>query len=251
MTDKFYSQFGEDRLLAQIFKEVRNGNCVEVGANDGVNDSTTYYFERAGWDCILVEANPELCPIIRETRRARLFECAASAQIGEAVLSIADGPGRAHGVSSLGDGPSTRTRIADFGFMPRSVTVPTRTLNDILKEAQVNGQIHFVTIDVEGHEPDVLRGFSLQEWNPTILIIEDNSNFKDRTVANYLRQFDYLPFRRTGVNDWYAHRSNQQLISSASLASWRVAAMRARLRSMIKSIPGVKQVATMLRGRRY
>ena len=37
----YYSQFGEDKILEQIFNKKKAGLCVEVGANDGINDSNT------------------------------------------------------------------------------------------------------------------------------------------------------------------------------------------------------------------
>ena len=44
----YYSQFGEDRLLAEIFHDKARGQCVEVGANDGFHGSTSLYFEKLG-----------------------------------------------------------------------------------------------------------------------------------------------------------------------------------------------------------
>ena len=68
----YYSQFGEDRILDRLFRGKRKGFCVEVGANNGVDGSTTLHFEELGWDCILVEPNPTLCRELRahvSTRR--------------------------------------------------------------------------------------------------------------------------------------------------------------------------------------
>jgi FkbM family methyltransferase len=236
----FYSQFGEDRLLADIFADKRNGLCIEVGANDGINDSTTYHFEQQGWDCLLVEPNPVLCTAIRKVRRGTLFECAASAATGSATLYVAEGAERAHGVSSLGaeaDAEAAR-RISSFGFVARPVQVPTRRLDDMLEEAGITRSPDFVTIDVEGHEIEVLKGFSIERWNPMIIIAEDNAEFEDSTVSRYLRTFGYEPFRRTGVNDWYAKRSHRALVTSASRYSWKWTALTTRSRKRLRKIPG-------------
>lgn len=249
MAECFYSQFGEDRVLAKIFAGVRDGFCVEVGANDGVNDSNTYYFEQLGWECVLVEPNPDLCRSIRETRRAHLFECAVSSKTGTALLNIAEGPGRAHGVSSLGDRAEAASRIAAFGFTSRELRVPTRTLDDLLRETGSVRGLSFVSIDVEGHELEVLKGFSLEEWKPAIIIVEDNSNFEDRSVGDYLRAFGYVPFHRTGVNDWYARRSDTRLTTGKALVAWRWKSLRARARSRLRRIPGLSYLARKLRGK--
>ena len=74
----FFSQFGEDKILFEICHRKTSGFCVEVGANNGIDDSTSLFFENIGWKCILVEPNPSLCKEIREKRKALLYECAAS-----------------------------------------------------------------------------------------------------------------------------------------------------------------------------
>ncbi len=245
--NRFHSQFGEDRLLARVFEGVDDGLCVEVGANDGVHDSNTLYFERLGWGCILVEPNPQLCAQIRRHRTGRLFECAVSSVCGSAVLNIAEGPGRAHGVSALGEAVSAGRRIASFGFESRPIRVATRTLDDILEEANIDKPLNFVSIDVEGHELAVLQAFSLERWRPTILLIEDNSNFEDGAVRAHLSRYGYVPFMRTGVNDWYAHRGNAYLVSAKATTAWRWASFRARIRSQARRIPGLKRAVQWLR----
>jgi FkbM family methyltransferase len=236
----FYSQFGEDRLLARIFEGKRSGLCIEVGANDGVNDSTTYYFEQQGWDCLLIEPNPDLCLAIRAVRDARLFECAASAEEGLATLYIAEGAARAHGVSGLGaDDEQARQRISAFGFAARPVQVTKRRLDAMLEEAGITRSPDFITIDVEGHELEVLKGLSIDKWKPHIILTEDNSQFEDDSVLRYLSRFGYKPFRRTGVNDWYAHFSRRELVNLRSRFSWQRAAFKARARNRLRRVPGL------------
>lgn len=210
MTDMFWSQFGEDRILSKLFPGRGNGTCVEVGANDGINDSNTYHFEQMGWKCVLVEPNHELCEQIRKTRGCVLHECAASDRHGEATLYLAEGSERSHGVSMLADEPHDAARkLASYGFSPVPIQVPTKTLDEILEQSGVDPGFEFLTIDVEGHEIDVLRGFDLTRWKPSVLIIEDNSEFTDHLVRDHLRARDYIPFMRTGVNDWYAPRGSR------------------------------------------
>jgi FkbM family methyltransferase len=247
MTPDFHAQFGEDRILSEIFAKRSAGVCVEVGANDGVNDSMTLHFERIGWTCILVEPNPELCAAIRRDRRALLYECAASAASGGTTLNVAEGADRAHGVSSIGDPSVARERIKRYGFTTRSIEVVTRRLDDILDEAGVQAPLDFVSIDVEGHELDVLRGFSLSRWRPSIVIVEDNSQFVDRGVMHHMQARGYLPIRRTGVNDWYAHRNDRSLATVTANLRWHVTALVARLRASLRAVPGARKLAHWIR----
>lgn len=243
----FHSQFSEDRILWTIFKGKASGHCVEVGANDGVNDSNSYYFEQVGWDCVLVEPNPDLCRQIREVRSAALFECAAGEAPGTAILHVAEGAERAHGVSSLAESSSTPDRIARFGFVSRPVEVCVRTLDSILEQASAPAGIDFVSIDVEGFEQSVLRGFDLSRWQPRVLILEDNSNFTSTEVRAYLAERGYLPFRRTGVNDWYAQAADRELVTPSAQLHYGALRLTARLKSHAKKIPGVVRLNQLVR----
>jgi FkbM family methyltransferase len=251
----FYSQFEEDQILAGIFSG-SSGLCVEVGANDGEHGSTTLYFEQQGWRCILVEPNPDLCQLLRKRRpTAQLFECGAADHEGTAILNIAEGAAHADGVSAIGDPVSAQRRISTFGFQSRPVEVSLRTLDSIFTEAELQRPIDFMSIDVEGLELAVLKGCDLSRWAPRILIIEDNSNFRDHTLRDYMAAKGYVPMRRTGVNDWYV-QTGDPLANDNSLAAYAAAERAARLKErwrVVKRgaarIPGVMFLRQALRHR--
>lgn len=224
MTKEYFSQFGEDRILADVFCEIHSGTCVEVGANDGVQDSNSLAFELMGWRCVLVEPNPELCRQLRLSRACEVVECAASDESGETTLYIAEGADRAHGVSTIVNDQRAVNRILSYGFSARPVAVRRKTLDQILTEASVAPGFQFLSIDVEGHELEVLRGFDALRWRPRIIIVEDNSYFCDSAVRSHLGMRGYLPFLRTGVNDWYARSEDADLVSLRNRIRYRVGA---------------------------
>lgn len=197
-TDRFYAQNGEDRALAHVFAGTDRGTCLEVGANDGVHLSNTYYFEQLGWHCILVEPNSASCNKIRQSRQATLFECAASEKEGSAVLHVGSGSDDVY--SSLETG-----QLAEDRECYKPVVVQTRTLDAILEEVGI-ASLDFVTIDVEGHESQTLRGFTLDRWKPYLVLLEDSSDMTDAEVERHMRQAGYFRFWRSGANDWYARR---------------------------------------------
>lgn len=244
--DMYHSQFGEDKILADIFREKSHGLCIEVGANDGVNDSTTLYFEKIGWDCILVEPNPVLCQMIRAARSSRLYEFAASSKSGIVTLFIAEGAERAHGVSTISSDEASLNKIKSYGFTYKKIQVQTRTLDEILSELEHDREIDFISIDVEGHELDVLKGFSIERWSPTVLILEDNSNFENADVKNHMKQFGYVRFMRTGVNDWYAHKKNKKLVNLHSIVKYNLGILKIKTKRQIKKVPGVVKIRNFL-----
>lgn len=224
----FHAQFGEDRLLSRLFAGCAVGACIEVGANDGVTGSNTLYFERLGWNCVLIEPNPDLARLLRETRSGQVFECAASRAEGNATLQLAEGDALAHAVSTIGSDERARESVRAHGFRSRPVEVRTRRLDDILSEAEVTPGFEFLTLDVEGHELEALSGLSLDRWKPQLLIVEDNTRFGDVPVRRYLARAGYVPFHRTGVNDWYAHRSNRAIVPGGRWFRYAKATIDAR-----------------------
>jgi FkbM family methyltransferase len=205
---QFYSQTGEDVLLSQIFSEKENGCCLEIGALDGIKDSTTFYFENKGWRCVLIEANPKLAEKARINRRGPVFACAAGAHVGTVELMIVEG---AEPLSTTISDNLPKYRNLGFHQIER-VKVPMLRLNDMLEKSGIV-QLDFATIDVEGAELDVLQGFDLARWKPRVLVLEDNSGGRDRRVRKYLYSKDYRCFLNDQLNDWYAHKDDSDLLT--------------------------------------
>lgn len=252
----FYSQFKEDEILARIFGDQPSGVCVEVGANDGVHGSTTLFFEQKGWDCILVEPNPSLADQLREVRSGRVFECAASSHTGSAILQMAEGEGLAHAVSTIENSDAATNTLRKHGAVVRPVKVTIRRLDDILAEAGVE-RIDFMSIDVEGHELEALKGFSIDRWRPGIMILEDNSNFRDHSVRDHLAARGYRRFRRSGVNDWYGRPDDMRFAGRWRRLKYLRSAVQAggslgwaRFKGRLATIPGVLPLVQRLRGKK-
>jgi hypothetical protein len=75
-----------------------------------------------------------------------------------------------------------------------------RTLDDVLAEAG-NPRLDLVSIDVEGAELAVLRGFNLARHQPAVLLIEDH--LQRLSVHWHLVHQGYRLRKRTGCNNWY------------------------------------------------
>lgn len=204
-TSKYFAQFGEDRILNQMLNKAK-GNCVEVGGFDGITGSNTYFFERIGWRCIVVEPMPDFCRKIRSVRQCEVVEVAASDRSGEVEFFVAAG---VETLSTIERDDKHFARIKSLSSEEiKKITVKTARLNDILLERGMT-DIDFLTIDVEGHEMSVLSGMSFLEISPRIIIIEDNSNGESSEVKDFMRAASYTRFLRTGCNDWYAKQGDE------------------------------------------
>ncbi|MCW1382687.1 FkbM family methyltransferase [Novosphingobium sp. KCTC 2891] len=219
-----YAQYGEDRILRRIFGPQYRGTCVEVGAFDGRSGSNTLAFEEVGWTTVLVEPNPALAARIRAERpAAQLYECAVGARAGEVVLAI---PVGSETLASVSDNPEQISRMNGARGGVRNVTVPQRTIDDVLSAAGVS-KIDFMTIDVEGYEMDALRGFDIARWKPRIVILEDNSSGTSVEIPTWMKQHGYLRFRSSGCNDWYCRHDDPLVTRSSIMATELIKSLKA------------------------
>jgi FkbM family methyltransferase len=173
----------EQTLLASFLPEY--GYFVEVGAFEPINLSQTYHLEHRGWDGLLVEPVPAHAEKLRKQRRAQVVQvaCGSPAQHGNELPLYLDG-----GRTSLHYRPGP------------AINVPIVTLDSILIERAVP-KIDFLSIDVEGAEIDVLRGFSFDRYRPNLLLLEDFAD--DTTRHGFMLEQNYKRVRRTGNNSWY------------------------------------------------
>ena len=167
MTFLSYSQNFEDVLLWRALGKVQGGFYIDVGANDPELHSVTKAFYDAGWHGINIEPMPSYAqPFVEQRPRDINLNCAAGSASGEIVL---------YEVPSMNGWASTDPEVAAAhraeGYEVVENRVPLRTLSDICAE-HVKGDIHFLKIDVEGFEGEVLKGMDLQRWRPWVLVIE-------------------------------------------------------------------------------
>jgi FkbM family methyltransferase len=183
----------ERRLVRAFFAGARSGFFVEVGANDPFERSQTWHLEQLGWTGVLVEPLPDLAVKLVKARTAMVFAVACSSpdNVGCTLPFHVAGP-----LSSL-----HRDRMAP-GAEPQSViAVPVRTLDDILMEANAPSPIDLLSIDVEGHELEVLHGFDFARWRPRLIMMEDHVSGLAKHW--YLQSREYRLIRRVGNNGWY------------------------------------------------
>lgn len=132
---------------------VRRGDLVfDIGANDG---RYTDVFIELGATVVAVEPNPSLAKMLRQRFRAQIEEVAIGAEPGVAELYLAD----ADILSTLSTEWMEIARREQLSneWNGRSVTVSVSTLDAMIER---HGLPSYVKIDVEGFEPEVLRGIS-------------------------------------------------------------------------------------------
>jgi FkbM family methyltransferase len=168
-TFESFSQNGEDVVLWRALHQVANGRYIDVGANDPEIYSVSMGFYNRGWSGITVEPDPAFAQMQRAKRpRDLMVEAAITAEDRDAIpFHVVDGTG----LSTVD--PDIARSHARAGYETHDVEVTTRTMDSILEEAGWRGSdIHFMSVDTEGSERDVLESINFGIWRPWILIVE-------------------------------------------------------------------------------
>jgi FkbM family methyltransferase len=213
-----YAQNFEDLVLAGLLKSVSTGFYVDVGANHPELDSVTKIFYEKGWRGLNVEPNDDLHRLLEEQRPRDInVRAAASSQPGSLTLRIYDGL----------DGLSTISRdtqavhaasLADRRF--RDVQVPVVCLADLLSQHRPTGDIHFLKVDVEGLELEVLLGNDWRRFRPWVLCLERNlQSARQAAICTYLREMGYQAVFWDGINDFFVADERLEVWKSFSYAN--------------------------------
>ncbi|PID30389.1 methyltransferase [Candidatus Saccharibacteria bacterium] len=192
-----YAQNREDILLSGILSEVKQGFYIDIGANHPTIHSVTKLFYDNGWTGINIEPSPELYQLLQYDRpKDTNLNIGVSDATGEMTLRCYRGR---EGLSTM----ETRMQAEyeALGYEFTEATVAVRPLKDICAEHAPSRDIHFLKIDVEGLEYQVLKGNDWKQYRPWVVCVEANHIVKDWVPILKKAQYSELFF--DGVNKYY------------------------------------------------
>lgn len=161
----YYSDNGIDARVEPLLPKI--GHACEVGANNGYFSSNTLHYEQKGWTVLCIEPNPAHAEKGMELR-ALWRQVAAGDKNGRATFTQF-GP-----FPWGGSGLEDRYQLSQSYADPLVKTeVEVRTLDTLLEEAGFP-KLDFLSIDCEGYEPEVLRGFTVERWKPAVIVAENH-----------------------------------------------------------------------------
>src|SRR5437667_2037582 len=161
-----YAQTREDVLLWRALHNVHRGFYIDVGAHDPTALSVTRAFYDHGWHGINIEPNPSYAEKLRKERpRDVTLEVALGHRPGMATFYEFGDTGLSTLVKEIADEHTAA------GFKATERRIPVTTLGALLEDLG-NQQVHFLKIDVEGYERQVLCGADFTNIRPWIVLME-------------------------------------------------------------------------------
>jgi FkbM family methyltransferase len=193
------SLLGEEWMVREYFRDKRDGVFVDVGANDYRWASNTYYLEtELGWSGIAVEPQAKFAADYQRHRPRTQFVPLFVSDQSDVELDL-------FVPSDDLLASASRAYASEGSDTLEVVATRTSTLDDILDAHQVT-RIDFLSIDVEMHEPEVLAGFSIDRFRPTLVCIEGHREVRQQ-ILDYFAAHDYVLIgdylRADGHNLWF------------------------------------------------
>jgi FkbM family methyltransferase len=162
-----YAQLCEDVYIQRCFSSVNCGFYIDIGASHLVVSNSSYHFYQQGWHGISVQPTPFR---LEELKRTRPRDLNPGVAIGRADEHAPfNSYTNADHLSSLYDIDAKVLQNHLAQIARRSVEVMSLAT---LCDRYAPPEIHFLRIDVEGSEGDVIEGANWRKWRPHLLIIE-------------------------------------------------------------------------------
>jgi FkbM family methyltransferase len=193
------SEYAEEWIVRDFFKDERGGVFVDVGAYHYQRFSNTYYLETAmGWSGVAIEPQVIFAADYKKYRPKTTFVPLFISDVSnrQATLYMTGSDTVASGI---------RKFTESFGKVT-ATPVTTSTLDDVLDRLGIK-RIDFLSIDIELAEPQALAGFSIGRFAPRLVVIEAHPPVRQQILDYFTRNQYALVGRYWQVDDenfWFA-----------------------------------------------
>ena len=194
-----YAEFAEDVMVNRIFKNLKTGFYLDIGAYHPFKGSLTHNLYARGWSGMnfdLSKTSIDLFDIARS--RDININCAISDFTGETFY---------YENSSI----NQQNSLINQNPNQKKIKIKSYQLNEILILNNVNN-IDYINIDTEGNELKVLKGIDFKKINPYLFTIEDNSFDSNDEIKkekiNFMEQKNYQLINIIGVTMFFVKKNS-------------------------------------------
>lgn len=208
------SQAGEDRILVYLFGSLGLNKLtyIDIGANDPVLGNNTFVFSGKQHKGVLIEPNPSLIDNIKSARPMDIvIQAAVSAVEGETEFYIFN----ESALSTLSKAEAD-IRCQSGRYVIKEVKrIRLIKLESIITDYLDGILPHFVSLDVEGVDFQILSAFDFTRFPIPVWVIEtceySESHIKPKSIAiiELMKSKGYFVYGDTYINtifvriDWF------------------------------------------------
>ena len=193
----YYSQSGEDVVLNNwIRKDIKRGFFVDVGCYHPKKFSNTYFLYKRGWRGVNIDLEQSKIDWMNKFRKEDINVLAAVSDKATEVMIYTDSK------YSLGSFISASSVV--FKNYYHAGKIITKTLNQILDATKYkNQEIDLLSIDVEGHDFNVLLSLNIYKYKPKIILIESPLRDINKIVSSEL--YGFLSNNKYELVNWVGY----------------------------------------------
>lgn len=210
-----YAQNFEDIMLWRALSQVEDGCYVDVGAQSPDVDSVSRLFYEHGWRGVHVEPTPHYAGQLRAQRPDEVvLQMAVGERAGILTFFEIEGTGLSTGESLI----AAEHRAS--GFQVNELRVPLVTLDTVLEQVG-DRDVHWLKIDVEGAEKQVIDGWQQTARRPWLLVIESTrpltaeQSHHEWEPAVLAKGYTFAYF--DGLNRFYVSEEHPELMPSLAV----------------------------------
>jgi len=203
---KSYSFGSQDLIVEKFFKNKNKGIYVDVGCFHPVIGNNTHKLYKKGWNGINIDMDFHSIDLFNFFRRKdENIQIGVSDEKGEGDMFFFHNRSAINTMSPLRGQKSKETR-----------KINTDTLDNIIQKSKfANSKIDFLSIDVEGFEMKVLKGFDIKKYSPSLVVIEF-MNLENKTGDIYKIEFYQNNINKILSSDLYKY----MIDNNYSLVNW-------------------------------
>lgn len=202
---KVYSQYCQDFFLNFLFSGKSNGFFLDIGANDGITYSNSYYFEKKkNWSGLCIEPQVDIFQTCKSIRNCYVENVCLSDVEGTVLFRKVYGADMLSGIVDFMDGEAL-ARIDEYvssnSCKYEDIRLPSVKLGNLLQKYNIF-EVDFCSIDVEGAEYSIISSIDFDTFNIKVFVVEGS----DDNVRVLLESKGYI--RIKSENDcFYVKRS--------------------------------------------
>lgn len=199
----FFSQSGQDRFVDEFFNNKNKGVFLDIGANDGISLSNTYFLEKEReWSGFCFEPIQEVYEKLKTNRKCQCINAGVFSESGD--FNFYEVKGYSEMLSGLEKTLDSRhierikREISQYGGSLEIKKVKCININNFLIENKYT-KIDYCSIDTEGSEMEILKSIDLSKINIKLITVENN--FNENNISNYLVQKGYILYTKLSHDD--------------------------------------------------
>ncbi len=168
----YYAELETDKYIRENFfpNFLEKKVMVEVGAGPVDFFSMSKHFRDHGWRCICIDPNPKFVESHKKAgNEIYQFACANEEKLSSFKIVETGWPQHANGISYSAIDLKYPLKGS---HKIKEIKVKILKLNTLLENIKVE-KVDFVSIDTEGWELEVMKGFDTKKYQPEIILLEN------------------------------------------------------------------------------